>query len=120
MDFDYDEFEKYEEDDYEEEDDDLDDYIEDEDEGNVLNIFTIFNYFILFNFTSIWIGEARARKAKKIKAKRPTRKSIFEIYEPSELKRGHFTDLDNEVSFPFILLCTRSIAVEKINILFSD
>lgn len=26
-----------------------------------------------------------------------TKKSIFEIYEPSELKRGHFTDLDNEI-----------------------
>ncbi|XP_031780062.1 transcription elongation factor SPT6-like [Nasonia vitripennis] len=26
-----------------------------------------------------------------------TKKSIFEIYEPIELKRGHFTDLDNEI-----------------------
>lgn len=60
------------------------------------------SYFINFDFKCILfdsIGEARARKAKKTKAKRPTRKSIFEIYEPSELKRGHFTDLDNEVSF---------------------
>lgn len=29
--------------------------------------------------------------------RKTTRKSIFEIYEPSELKRGHFTDLDNEI-----------------------
>jgi len=38
------------------------------------------------------------RKSKKVTKKKPTRKSIFEIYEPSELKRGHFTDLDNQVS----------------------
>lgn len=37
------------------------------------------------------------RKAKKKSAKKSSKKSIFEIYEPSELKRGHFTDLDNLV-----------------------
>lgn len=46
---------------------------------------------ILFYFCS--------KKPKKAVKKKPTRKSIFEIYEPSELKRGHFTDLDNEVSY---------------------
>ncbi|XP_068633718.1 transcription elongation factor SPT6 [Battus philenor] len=74
VDFDYDEFEKYGEEDYEdEEDEDLDEYIEDEEE------------------------EGERRRTKKGKAKRPSKKSIFEIYEPSELKRSHFTDLDNEI-----------------------
>lgn len=36
VDFDYDEFEKYEDDDYEEEDDELDDYIEDDEDGGML------------------------------------------------------------------------------------
>ncbi|XP_026762077.2 transcription elongation factor SPT6 [Galleria mellonella] len=72
VDFDYDEFEKYGDEDYEdEEEEDLDEYIEDEEEGG--------------------------GKRPKGKAKRPSKKSIFEIYEPSELKRSHFTDLDNEI-----------------------
>ncbi|CAB3227158.1 unnamed protein product [Arctia plantaginis] len=75
VDFDYDEFEKYGEEDYEsEEEEDLDEYIEDEEEEGV-----------------------EKRRTKKGKAKRPSKKSIFEIYEPSELKRSHFTDLDNEI-----------------------
>lgn len=41
----------------------------------------------------------RPRRPKKKPKKKTTRKSIFEIYEPSELKRGHFTDLDNEVRY---------------------
>ncbi|XP_037868375.1 transcription elongation factor SPT6 [Bombyx mori] len=74
VDFDYDEFEKYGEEDYEDEDEeDLDEYIEDDEE------------------------EGERRRTKKGKAKRPSKKSIFEIYEPSELKRSHFTDLDNEI-----------------------
>lgn len=40
-------------------------------------------------------GEARPRP-KKTK-KRQTKKSIFEVYEPVELERGHFTDRDNEI-----------------------
>lgn len=72
VDFDYDEFSKYEQDDYEEEDDEEDEYEEDE-EG------------------------ARIRRPKKTARKKPTKKSIFEVYEPSELKRGFFTDLDNEI-----------------------
>lgn len=48
VDFDYDEFEKYEEDDYEEEDDDLDDYIEDEDEGKRIAHFHIVFYKLWF------------------------------------------------------------------------
>jgi transcription elongation factor SPT6 len=39
----------------------------------------------------------RRREKKQTRKKKPSRKSIFEIYEPSELKRGHFTDVDNEV-----------------------
>ncbi|XP_064461195.1 transcription elongation factor SPT6-like [Ornithodoros turicata] len=41
-------------------------------------------------------GEARPRP-KKTARKRPTKKSIFEVYEPVELERGHFTDRDNEI-----------------------
>ncbi|XP_045447974.1 transcription elongation factor SPT6 [Melitaea cinxia] len=73
VDFDYDEFEKYGEEDYEDEEDDDFEYIDDEDE------------------------EGEKRRTKKGTAKRPSKKSIFEIYEPSELKRSHFTDLDNEI-----------------------
>jgi transcription elongation factor SPT6 len=38
----------------------------------------------------------KEKRPKKIK-KKVMKKSIFDIYEPSELKRGHFTDLDNEI-----------------------
>lgn len=72
VDFDYDEFEKYDEDEYEEESDVDDDEYEDED-------------------------AERQRRNKKASRKKTMKKSIFEIYEPSELKRGHFTDLDNQV-----------------------
>ncbi|CAH0715376.1 unnamed protein product, partial [Brenthis ino] len=73
VDFDYDEFEKYGDDYEDEEEEDLDEYIDDDEE------------------------EGERRRTKKGKAKRPSKKSIFEIYEPSELKRSHFTDLDNEI-----------------------
>lgn len=73
VDFDYDEFEKYG-DDYESESEAEDDY---EDEG---------------------VDGEREKRPKKAAKKKTTKKSIFEIYEPSELKRGHFTDVDNEVS----------------------
>ena len=74
VDFDYDEFGKYGDDDYEEdEDEEEDEYVEDDGEGE------------------------RPRRSKKAPKKRSTKKSIFEIYEPSELKRGHFTDTDNEI-----------------------
>lgn len=72
VDFDYDEFEKYGDDYEEEEEEEEDDY---EEEGDA----------------------ARPKKTKKASKKKTTKKSIFEIYEPSELKRGHFTDLDNEI-----------------------
>ena len=80
MDFDYNEFGKYE-DAYEEEDEEEeeDDYVDDD-------------------------GEERPRRQKKQPKKKSTKKSIFEIYEPSELKRGHFTDLDNEVRPSFYKL----------------
>nr|CAI5827545.1 unnamed protein product [Callosobruchus analis] len=73
VDFDYDEFAKYEQDDYEEEEEEEeeDEYQEDE--------------------------EGERRRPKKAARKKPTKKSIFEVYEPSELKRGFFTDLDNEI-----------------------
>ncbi|GAB0093481.1 Transcription elongation factor SPT6 [Sergentomyia squamirostris] len=66
VDFDYDEFEKYEDDEYE------DEYELDGD------------------------GDGEKRPKKKT-GKKTMRKSIFEIYEPSELQRGHFTDLDIEI-----------------------
>jgi len=50
-----------------------DDYLEDEEDGE------------------------RRQRPKPQKRRKATRKSIFEIYEPIELKRGHFTDLDNQV-----------------------
>lgn len=71
VDFDYDEFEKYDDDEYEDESEG-DDY---EDEPN----------------------EERSKKPKKQTRKKTTKKTIFDIFEPSELKRGHFTDLDNEI-----------------------
>ncbi|KAL3272900.1 hypothetical protein HHI36_014360 [Cryptolaemus montrouzieri] len=75
VDFDYDEFSKYDQEDYdeeEEEEEEEDEYEEDE------------------------TGERR-RKPKKTARRKATKKSIFEVYEPSELKRGFFTDLDNQI-----------------------
>ncbi|CAG0900948.1 unnamed protein product [Cyprideis torosa] len=71
--FDYDEFEKS---DYEEEDDeeDLDEYEDEE---------------VQERQTSKKLAGARK--------KRSTKKSIYELYEPSELERGHLTDFDNEI-----------------------
>ncbi|PVD31669.1 hypothetical protein C0Q70_07087 [Pomacea canaliculata] len=40
-------------------------------------------------------GEQQVRT--KRQKKRATKKSIFDVFEPSELERGHFTDLDNEI-----------------------
>ncbi|KAH8396371.1 hypothetical protein KR222_009297 [Zaprionus bogoriensis] len=74
VDFDYDDFYKPEEDEYEE-DSDGDEYDEDLISGD----------------------DFRAAKKKKQPKKKATKKTIFDIYEPSELKRGHFTDLDNEI-----------------------
>ncbi|XP_050511669.1 transcription elongation factor SPT6 isoform X2 [Diabrotica virgifera virgifera] len=71
VDFDYDEFSKYDEDDYEDEEEEDDEYEEDDVE--------------------------KRKRPKKTSKKKPTKKSIFEVYEPSELKRGFFTDLDNEI-----------------------
>lgn len=73
VDFDYDEFSKYEQDEYDEDEEDEEDEYEEDEEGE------------------------RRRRQKKTARKKPTKKSIFEVYEPSELKRGFFTDLDNEI-----------------------
>lgn len=72
VDFDFDEFSKYQ-DEYDEEMEE-EDYEDEEEEG-----------------------EARPRPSKKASRKRQTKKSIFEVYEPVELERGHFTDRDNEI-----------------------
>lgn len=71
MDFDYDEFEKYNE--YDEELEEEYEYEDDEAEG-----------------------EIRVRPKKTTK-KRVSRRSIFEMYEPSELESSHLTDQDNEI-----------------------
>ncbi|XP_022244486.1 transcription elongation factor SPT6-like [Limulus polyphemus] len=71
-DFDFDEFEQYG-DEYEEEEMEEDEYAEEDEEG-----------------------ETKQRPKKSTK-KRQTKKSIFDVYEPSELEHGHFTDLDNEI-----------------------
>lgn len=67
VDFDYDDFDKYDEDEYEDESADEDEYEDDD----------------------------REKKTTKSQRKKVHKKSIFDIYEPSELKRGHFTDMDN-------------------------
>lgn len=72
VDFDYDEFEKFGDEDYEQSESE-EDYEEDGVDGE------------------------REKRPKKAAKKKMSKKSIFEIYEPSELKRGHFTDVDNEV-----------------------
>lgn len=74
VDFDYEEFEKYDDDEYEDESEAEDEYEEDGEQG-----------------------EERAKRPKKQRGKKITKKTIFDIFEPSELKRGHFTDLDNEI-----------------------
>ncbi|XP_029401986.1 transcription elongation factor SPT6 [Mus pahari] len=71
VDFDYDEFEKYNE--YDEELEEDYEYEDDETEG-----------------------EIRVRPKKTTK-KRVSRRSIFEMYEPSELESSHLTDQDNEI-----------------------
>lgn len=73
VDFDYADFEQYG-DDYEEELEEEYEEEEDEDEG----------------------AEPRP-KQKKTTRKRQTKKSIYDVFEPSELERSHFTDFDNEV-----------------------
>ncbi|NWU29488.1 SPT6H factor, partial [Dyaphorophyia castanea] len=71
VDFDYDEFEKYNE--YDEEMEEEYEYEDEETEG-----------------------ETRVRPKKTAK-KRVSRRSIFEMYEPSELESSHLTDQDNEI-----------------------
>ncbi|XP_017879018.1 transcription elongation factor SPT6-like [Ceratina calcarata] len=73
IDFDYEEFGKYGQDEFEEEEEEEEDeYLHDE-------------------------VEDRPRRSKKHLKKKSTKKTIFEVYEPSELIRGHFTDVDNEI-----------------------
>lgn len=74
VDFDFQEFEQYDEE-YSEEEEEEEEYEDEEAEGE---------------------GEARPKSKKKIR-KRPAKKSIFEVFEPSDLERGHLTDVDNEI-----------------------
>uniref|UniRef100_A0A336LY91 Transcription elongation factor SPT6 n=1 Tax=Culicoides sonorensis TaxID=179676 RepID=A0A336LY91_CULSO len=71
VDFDFEEFDKYDDEEEYEDESEPDEYEEE--------------------------GEEREKRPKRAAKKRVNKKSIFDIYEPSELKRGHFTDLDNEI-----------------------
>lgn len=70
MDFDFEDIEKYNE-----EDEEMEEYEYEDEEAD---------------------GEARVRPKKTAK-KRVSRRSIFDIYEPSELESSHLTDQDNEI-----------------------
>ncbi|KAL8562544.1 hypothetical protein ACOMHN_045809 [Nucella lapillus] len=70
VDFNYEDIE-----DYSDEEEEFDDDYEDDDTGED--------------------GEPRVRTKKR--KKRTTKKSIFDVFEPSELERGHFTETDNEI-----------------------
>ena len=70
--FDYDEFEQYGGDEYESDEEEDEDMDEDDEE------------------------RAEAKQRKKMRRKKQT-KTIFDIYEPGELERGHFTKQDNEI-----------------------
>ncbi|CAL8137322.1 unnamed protein product [Orchesella dallaii] len=72
VDFDYEDFEKYEDEYYEEDEDEEEDEYEDE-EGRTV------------------------RREKKQPRRRRKVKSIYEIYEPHELERAGFTDEDNKI-----------------------
>uniref|UniRef100_A0A1A9WFV4 Helix-turn-helix DNA-binding domain-containing protein n=1 Tax=Glossina brevipalpis TaxID=37001 RepID=A0A1A9WFV4_9MUSC len=72
VDFDYEDFSKYDDDEYED-DSEAEEY--DEEGGE----------------------DDRGKIKKKSVKKKVPKKTIFDLYEPSELKRGHFTDLDNEI-----------------------
>ena len=54
------------------------------------------------------------RKEKKRKKKKSGRKSIYDIYEPSELEKSHLTDRDNEIKLRDIpeRFQLRSVAVK--------
>lgn len=70
VDFDFEDLEKYNE-----EDEEMEEYEYEDEEAD---------------------GEVRVRPKKTAK-KRVSRRSIFEIYEPSDLERSHLTDQDNEI-----------------------
>ncbi|CAG7720260.1 unnamed protein product [Allacma fusca] len=70
VDFDYDEFEKYDDEYYEDEEEEEDEYEDD---------------------------EQRTKRVKKQPRKKRKQKSIYELYEPSELERAGFTAEDNSI-----------------------
>lgn len=74
VDFDFDEFQDYKDSDVDDEEEDYDvDYEEDEGED---------------------MGQRRPKKAGRAKA---PKKSIYDVFEPSDLERRHFTDFDEEI-----------------------
>ena len=73
--FDYDEFDQYGDEEYDSEDEDDEDR-DDRDDDDV---------------------DGGGKAAGKKKRRKKKAKSIFEIFEPSELEHRHFTDLDNEI-----------------------
>ena len=45
------------------------------------------------------VRKTRKKTDGKTVKKKSQRKTIYDVYEPSELERGHFTDLDEQVEF---------------------
>ena len=43
------------------------------------------------------IRKTRKKTDGKVMKKKSQRKTIYEVYEPSDLERGHFTDFDEQV-----------------------
>ncbi|XP_038075728.1 transcription elongation factor SPT6-like isoform X2 [Patiria miniata] len=76
LDFDFEEFNQYGED-YEEALEEDSEY-EDEEED-------------------VDLGDEGPRRVRKTGKKRTSKKSIYDVFEPSDLERGHFTDIDNEI-----------------------
>ena len=70
--------------DYEDFNEQADDYEEDEEEGEEYD-------------DEDGMRKVRKKAVGKIQKKKTQRKTIYEIYEPSELERGHFTDYDEQV-----------------------
>lgn len=97
VDFDYDDFEKYDDEYYEEEEDEEDEY-EDEEQRSARLAFCLLiiraRRCFWFDITPIVVMFRRAKKQQRKKRKQ---KSIYELYEPSELERAGLTEEDNRI-----------------------
>ena len=54
-------------------------------------------FFLKTQYEDDELDEPRPQKASKKSRKRAKKTTIYEIYEPSELERSHFTDQDQEI-----------------------